>query len=1079
MDQCRFLPTCLLTLILIASCGWSIRSVADDHEKVAFFENRIRPVLVDQCYSCHNSGDAAEGGLAVDYRDGLRNGGDSGAAIVPGSTRESLLLRALRHESDAPRMPQDAPRLNDRVIADFERWIADGAADPRDSPPSRDEISQLTSWEAVRDRRLQWWSFQPVVDPPLPVVRAEHWSSKPIDRFLLEKMETAGLAPNARAEPRVLIRRLSFALTGLAPTREQVERFVADDSSEAHARPVDQLLASEHFGERWARHWMDWVRYAETHGSEGDPTIPFAWRYRDYLIRALNADVPYDQLVREHLAGDLLAQPRIDPELGINESMLGTAQYRFVQHGFAPTDALDEQVRFTDNQIDVITKAFQGLTVSCARCHHHKFDPVSQQDFYALYGVMVSTRPATVTIDTPERQRRHCRELTELKARLKAALAEHWLSSAQLLAGQLQSPQGPWADALKQADKPTHPLSVWSRLHMLSGEEFRAAWRQCVDDFVQSRQRLEQRSRAEFAWRARLADRDELARWYRHGTGVQANLPAAAGEFLVAAEGEQIVSGILPAGVYSNLLSSKHNGVLASRRIPLGEGQHLYVRVRGDGEARARYAVQHYPRRGTVYPLEILKDGRERWVHWDMTYWAGDVVHVEIGTAADLPVESNTDVTRSAMGVTEAILLSEDDRRSGWAPTDEMAELTAPLFDAADNEGPIDTTSLAALYSRAVSTCVIAWRDGTMTDEQARFLDGFVRENLLANQVSELEAVAALVDQYRTLESQVPVPTRAPGVTEADVIDQPLFPRGDHKRPDEIIPRRYLEVLEPHHYNDQDSGRLELAEDLLRANNPLTARVIVNRVWHHLFGRGLVATSDNFGRLGTEPSHPQLLDWLAVRFVEEGWSLKQLIRRIVLSQAYQLDSTPTSAARQIDPDNVWLSHAPLRRLEAEVIRDALLWSAGELDSSLFGPPEAADSTRRSIYLAVRRNEIVPLLSVFDLAIPFSTQGRRDVTNVPGQSLTLMNDPFVNEVARRWTVRLLVETSEESDAARIHEMFESALGRPPSSEEIEHAAGYLAAAAQTYAAAGREDVRALAWQELAMAFFNMKEFLYVR
>ena len=319
----RLLRSATISLAIIGTLVVPLRGVfAEDAAKVELFESRIRPVLIDQCYSCHNSGDTAEGGLAVDHRAAILKGGDSGAALVPGSAKESLLLQVIRHEVDGMRMPQDAPQLDADVIADFEQWIADGAVDPRDKPPSSAELSRLMSWDGMRDRRMRWWSFQPISDPPPPDVEDERWSEHSIDRFIWTKMTAADLAPSPLADHRTLIRRLTFALTGLPPTPDQIERFIADESADAYARLVDELLASEHFGERWARHWMDWMRYAETHGSEGDPAIPHAWRYRDYLIRALNADVPYDRLVREHIAGDLLPDPRINDEWGINESML-------------------------------------------------------------------------------------------------------------------------------------------------------------------------------------------------------------------------------------------------------------------------------------------------------------------------------------------------------------------------------------------------------------------------------------------------------------------------------------------------------------------------------------------------------------------------------------------------------------------------------------------------------------------------------------------------------------------------------------------------------------------------------------
>ncbi|MCA9077625.1 MAG: DUF1549 domain-containing protein, partial [Planctomycetaceae bacterium] len=661
-----------LCLLIVLPCT-TLR--ADDAAKIEFFESRIRPVLIDQCYSCHNSGGTAEGDLSVDHRDAVRKGGASGPAIDLKSPIESLLLQVIRHEVDGQRMPEDAPKLDDRVIADFEQWVADGAVDPRDEPPSEDELASLTSWKGVRDRRMKHWSFRPITDPAPPDVGNEDWTEHAIDRFVLAKLEESGLTPSPLADRRTLIRRLTFALTGLPPTPEQIDRFLANDSEEAYGRLVDDLLDSTHFGERWARHWMDWVRYSETHGSEGDPTIPFAWRYRDYLIRALNADVPYDQLLKEHIAGDLLSEPRLNEELGINESMIGAAQYRFVQHGFAPTDAHEELVRFTDDQIDVISKAFLGLTVSCSRCHDHKFDPISQQDFYALFGIMISNRPATVTVDTPERQARHRDEMASLKQQIREELADNWLATLDLSGEQ-------WSSAVDQAEDIKHPLHVWKQLQSLSNEEFATEWSRLANEFEQSRERLEKRQQESFPWRADLSDPNELEHWFSHGNGLTNDAPHPAGEFAIALQGDRVLTDILPGGVYSHTLSSKDNGVLSSPRIRLAD-KHLYLRVRGNGDARARYVVQHYPRRGTVYPIQSLKDGKEQWVHWDMTYWQGEDIYIEVSTAADQPVESNLGADRSWFGVTEAVLLSEEQQQAGLTPRDEMAESLSPLFDAA------------------------------------------------------------------------------------------------------------------------------------------------------------------------------------------------------------------------------------------------------------------------------------------------------------------------------------------------------------------------------------------------------------
>ncbi|MDZ4287104.1 MAG: DUF1549 domain-containing protein, partial [Prosthecobacter sp.] len=385
----------ILFVILPILCFALRSAAAPTAEQIEFFEARIRPVLARECYECHSAEGKQKGGLLLDSRPGWQAGGDSGKVIEPGNAAESLLITTIKHEHDDLKMPKDGAKLDDAVIADFEKWIAQGAPDPRDKPPSKAELAKATDWSVVLEARKQWWCFQ-------PVSKQYSLATKPIDAFIGEKLGVAGLKPAPLADPRTLIRRVAFVLTGMPPTPEEVAEFEQASAGKNHQGALEalvaRLLASPRFGERWARHWMDWVRYAETYGSEGDPEIPYAWRYRDYLIRAFNNDVPYPQLLREAIAGDLLPKPRLNAELGLNESALGIGQLRMVLHGFSPTDTLDEMVTFTDNQIDTVTKAFQALTVSCARCHNHKFDAISQADFYSLFGIFTSTHPALIDV---------------------------------------------------------------------------------------------------------------------------------------------------------------------------------------------------------------------------------------------------------------------------------------------------------------------------------------------------------------------------------------------------------------------------------------------------------------------------------------------------------------------------------------------------------------------------------------------------------------------------------------------------------------------------------------------------------
>jgi hypothetical protein len=1030
-----------------------------------FFETKIRPVLAQDCYECHRTGGKRKAGLALDHRQALLTGGDSGPAIVPGDPAASLLLQAIRHDSEDLAMPKAGAKLEPGVIADFEQWIRLGAPDPRVTPPTDAQVAADTDWDAVLRRRKAWWSFQPLARPEISDRPA---GPHPVDHLLAAKRRAAGLTLAAPADRATLIRRLSFALCGLPPTPEETAAFVADPRPDAYVALVDTLLASPRFGERWARHWMDWVRYADSHGSEGDAPIPNAWRYRDYLIRALNADVPYDQLVREHLAGDLLPNPRLNPALGLNESALGTAQLRMVLHGFAPTDALEELVRFTDDQINVVSKTFLGLTLSCARCHHHKFDPISQQDFTGWYGIFNSTAPAQIAVDAPDpAEPRRRAELAATKTALRRALAAAWTEDAAALPARLAAPTPDLGKRIAAAKDPSSLLHPWFNAGKSPAGSapaaVLAAWRTRRTEAAAARGRAYPQH-----WdMTRPAD---FAAWRRDGAGAVA--PAPAGEFAVAAEGERVVTGVYPAGTYSHLTSTKDRAVLLSPRFELEGKYDLWLRLTGEGGAYARFVVQNYPREGSVYPVLKLVGAQRQWQKLALDYWQGDRVHLEVTTAADQPVLADPKAIRSWFGLAEVRVTRSGDP----APLDEW-EFAVPVLDAVDQHPVAELNGLAAAYGTAARTAVAAWAADRANDGQALFLDQLLRVGLLRNHADELATVQPLLAQYRVTEAALRIPTRAPGLLETGPVDAPLFARGNHQQPGAKVPRHFLDAFGSAPYRTADSGRLALAKDITRRDQPLAARVIVNRVWHHLFGRGLVATPDNFGRMGELPSQPELLDFLAGWFVDHGSSLKALIRLLVTSETWGAASTASPAAREKDPDNVLLSHAPVRRLEAEAIRDALLSVAGDLQLvPADGPPVTGREPRRSVFLRVKRNDLDPFLAAFDAPVPAGPVGRRDVTNVPAQSLTLLNDPFVRELAAHWAQR--IESMPADDAARITAMYLRALGRAPAPDELPRARDFVARMAAERAA-GETANAPSPWAELAHALFNTKEFIFLR
>ena len=1048
------------------------------------FEKSVRPLLVEQCYACHSSeAPSIFANLRLDSRGAILEGGDSGPAVVPGDAAASLLVQAVRGEAKVPMPPTG--RLQDRQIAALEAWVAAGAPWPDEEAAGLPDASE----EFDLDRRRQeHWAWQPVVPTNPPDVQDEDWARTDVDRFVLARLEEHGLQPAPPADRYTLLRRLSFALTGLPPARKQIEEFLADDSPRAVEIVVERLLSSPHFGERWARHWMDLVRYTESHGSEGDPDIPDAWRYRDYLIRAFNDDIPYDQLVREHLAGDLLPEPRINRELGLNESLLGTAHYRMIEHGFQPVDPWEDRVKWTDNQVDVFSKAFQGLTVSCARCHDHKFDAISQRDYYALFGVFSGARPVQRAVDTQDLLDRNLDGLVSTKAAIRNELASIWAEVAANLPVRMLRGDPTVSRALEAAAcDPDSVLYPWFDLADRPEAGVQSGWDRIARGWDRQRSLRQgfNEERFQKIWNLSAGAHG----WKRLGTGmVQGVSPA--GEFSVLPAGERIVEGIYPSGVHSGLLSRRHNGVLQTPRFTI-DSDYVSFLVQGSGLSVVRLIVENYavPRGGIYWQRYSPKSDEPRWAGWDTTFWKGFSAYLEFATVQDAtnflldsedaaknPKPKPSSDGRSHFGAV-AVAFHDDD----VYPKD----LEPAIEFLLDGQSPDSRDSLARLYADRLLVAIGAWRDGSVSAAGAAYLDFFVRNRILPSSTGLSDRLDRLVAQYRALEDEVPVYRRVPSVLEEAGPDQPLLVRGNHNDRGEPVARRYLAALGSQPYDDPEMTRLRLAEEVTNPRNPLTSRVIVNRVWRHLFGRGLVATVDNFGRVGSPPSHPGLLNYLADQFVRNDWSVKQLIQSLVLTSTYQLASDASPLAAQLDPGNELLQHMPVRRLEGEVIRDALLTVSGRLDSRLLGPsinvyyafakgktkgdrekgPVDGDG-RRSIYQEVRRNAHNPFLEVFDQPKPSSTRGHRDVTNVPAQSLTMLNSPLVVAQAERWGEDLAIR--KESASHTVRTMFLDALGRPPGPLELDRSLGYLGKGPSSEA-----------WSDLAHALFNLKEFIYVR
>jgi hypothetical protein len=1024
---------------------------------IEFFEKNVRPVFAEHCYACHSSKlKSAFAGLRLD------NKASALAAVAPGDPAGSKLIRAVKGQLPQ-RMPPSGALKPDQISA-LVRWVELGAPWPNETAAAAASPGAFD----IAGRRAEHWAWQPVGNPQAPPGLATH----PIDRFLLAALNAKGLKPPPAATRRELIRRLAFDLTGLPPTPAEVAAFEADRSPSAYETLVDRLIASPRFGERFARRWMDLVRYSESHGSEGDPDTPEAWRYRDYLIRAFNADVPYDQLIREHIAGDLLSHPRLNAKEQLNESILGAAHLRMVEHGFQPVDPWEDRVKWADNQIDVFSKTFQGLTISCARCHDHKFDAISQKDFYALFGIFSGARPTQSEIDAPELLNRNRAGLAALKPRIRETMAEIWKQDAADTPARLAG----LPDRPPSEDAPETALDLWRALRYR--DDFPKAWKE-VEDYWKKELAARRKSNAQLlTWDIAR----DYSKWLRQGTGAP-EAASAAGEFAIEPSTSRAIRAIYPAGVYSHLISRKHAAVIQSPRFRI-ESEAISVRILGGDLSFAQLIIENYAvPRGGIYQMRYSpKKEVPGWATWDVTYWKGFTAYLEFATARDVThFQLDPEAARRkprpqlrADGRSHFGALQVAFHTNKQKPKEEML----PVASLLDGPAPGSARELAALIASKLAEAVDAWRGGTITDQQAAYLNSFLDSGLLSN------SAGSLIAEYRRLEEQIPVARRAPGVLEEAGPDAQLLVRGNHKNPGESVPRRYLSALTSRHYGDAKLGRVKLAEEVASRDNPLTARVMVNRIWQSFFRRGIVRTVDNFGKLGDPPSHPELLDYLARQFMDDGWSIKKMVRMIVTTEAYRRSSRPSPEAMKADPANTLVHHIPIRRLEAEELRDAILSLSGELDPAMFGPsidvyyahetgatkgdrPKGPldGKGRRSIYLEIRRNAANPFLEVFDTPKPATTRGERDVTNVPAQSLALLNSQFVIDQSVKWGRRIAAAPGSRED--RIRAIFEAALSRPPDAMERDQAATYLA-----------QQNDAGAWADFVHAMLNLKEFLYV-
>jgi hypothetical protein len=1065
--------------------------VAIRPDDAAFFTDHVLPILRSRCFECHAHDTEISGGLALDVRSGWEQGGQTGPAVVPGKPDESLLIAAVRHAKPDYEMPPDGPPLPESEIATLVAWVARGAPDPR-------QATAGDAWEKVYAERLRWWSLQPLRDADVPEVRDAAWPRTDIDRFILAKLEAAGLRPAPEAAPLALARRLSLVLTGLPPDPALAAAFASDPSAAAYDRLVEALLASPHFGERQARHWMDVVHYADTHGYEWDVPAKNAWMYRDYLVRAFNADVPFDRLVLEQIAGDMV-EPRIDPATGVNEALIGPMALRMGERRHGDSAGFESvSPENVADMIDTATKAFLGSTVACARCHDHKLDAISQADYYSLAGVFMSSRWNPRCVDTTDPNGPVIDELRGQKRRIREALAGRWLAAREALLEKLRR-----VAIDDQAAGFPNSLAAWVARpagRLPTAEEFAAERRRRSDS-----NRAGLRLLADFT----QADPAALGGWRWEGAGMRHGL-VAEGELVVPDAGDAAVLHLLPAGRWSHAWSMRLAGAVRSPDLFARPPQTISVGM-GSGLKASRG------------PIVDRAFHSERLVHTDLapgswaTFTLGNFerlsgppdtrdrrVSLEIATKAldnyfpprvGFGMEP-ADVAdpRSWFGVTRVY-----EHPAGQLPLDELGRF-APLF-AAGETWRENRDAVAGRIADLILAAVGRWRDGRCVDGDAAIVGEALGRGWLDATAPAGSDLAAAVAAYRATEKRL-VPDCTIGSMEdwPEGQDARIEIRGSPTDLGDAVPRGTVRFLsdtlgDAHRPAGRASGRLELARSIADPRNPLTARVFVNRVWLHLCGEGLVRTPDDFGRLGEPPLHAELLDHLARRFIEEGWSTKKLVRAIVRSATWRMASAARPENAAVDPENRLWHHQPRRRLEAEAIRDSILAVSGRLDRTLGGPPidpyrsrEDQEKRlfrgpldghgRRSLYVKMTLMEPPRFLALFNQPLPRMAVGKRDRTTVPDQALALLNDPFVIAMAKAWGERVAGSGAASVDAGAAA-MFATALGRPPQSEEVARLAAMAkACGAARGVAADTLPASAAVWQDVGHAIFTMQEFIHV-
>ncbi|MSU35568.1 MAG: DUF1553 domain-containing protein [Pedosphaera sp.] len=932
---------------------------------VDFFEKHVRPVLVERCYDCHGE-KKHKGGLQLDSAAAVLKGGHSGAVLALGQPERSLLIKAISWSDPDLQMPPKN-KLPDAEIAALTEWVKMGAPDPRTNFQSK--ISNL------KPSATNHWAYQPLKNPAPPVLNHSSWPRNNIDRFILVKLQVGKMQPNADADRPTLLRRACYDLVGRPPTPEQIDDFVKDPSPDAFGRVVDQLLASPQFGERWGRHWLDVVRYAESVTLRGFVFME-AWRYRDYVIDAFNSDLPYDQFIREQIAGDLLPAPTISEK---RRRMIATTFLALGNTNLEEQDKAQLRMDIVDEQLDTIGKAMLAQTIGCARCHDHKFDPIPTRDYYAMAGILRNTKTVT------------------------NANVSGWI--------ELPLPVEPSEEKVFSA----HEKKIAALQNEIKGTKDAA--------------------------KALAGNSSE---------------PKPARDFQPTILAASALPGLVVDSSHAKAIGEWKHSQFSNHYI--GDG-YVHDDLKGKGEKtltfqpdlkkpglyEVRFAYQHGTTRATNVPVTVFHADGETTV---------------LVNEQEAPVLDGRFVSLGQFRF----------EGNGFGST---------LVANTGTQGHVTADAVQFLPAEAVEP------DTTETKKPTVKADTVIAS-------AELKSLEAML---KMLQETGPKRPLVMTVREEEKIEDTfIHVRGSVHNLGEKAPRGFLQVAtlgSMPRVPDGQSGRREFAEWITGLSNPLTARVLVNRAWHWLFGAGLVRTTDNFGTMGEAPSHPELLDHLASQLIAQGWSVKKLVREIMVSRTYQLASGTAGVSPQppdlssrafpgsatADPENRLFWRASRRRLDAECLRDCMLFVSGQLSGerggASFKPSQSADygfnftEPRPSVYVPAFRNALPELFEVFDFADPSMVVGVRNVSTVAPQAFFLMNHPFVREQARISVERLLAEKLPD-DGARVTRAYRLALGRPPTVGENVVAKKLL----------HDNSNKAEAWIDLFHALFASADFRYV-